>query len=166
METKFNLKTNKAIKEIASGIEKNVKKLRPILNILKLDWYKIIATDSVKAYIVKTDEKRDWETAFSCNDIKISNELSNINGVDCTNFPDVETFFPSENDCNFKIGLWIDHLIDILKVYKKAGAKNIIMKFTDEKSPVLINDYKSYNSKTDLKDWLDSIDTILMPIKL
>lgn len=155
----FNLNTNKTIKEVAKAINRTAGKYRPKLNILKLVDYKIYATDTYKAFIVETDEKRDEEFYYNQDIIK-ANELSTLNWTTNIWMPDdMESFIPSEIEADTSLN--IDHLMDILKTYKKAGAKDLTFKISKDNWPVLIEDYY----ETEYKEWIKKITSLLMPLR-
>lgn len=153
----------KAIKEVAKGINKNTKVVRPQLNTLQFKGDKVYATDSWKAFRMTTQNPLDdkWDSEHFINtDIIIKPPLEWLHTSKSRTYPDIESLFNPET--TNKQAYNVDHLLDILKAFKASGAKWIIIETPESTREA--TKFTPYN-KGELKD-LKDIEAILMPLKI
>lgn len=77
-------------------------------------------------------------------------------------FPDYESFF--QNDWTLEIWFYPEYMIELLKIYQKAGVRSVKMKLWTPLQPLII---EANNSDDDLKKHdIKQIRSIIMPTKL
>jgi len=78
-------------------------------------------------------------------------------------FPDYEWFF--KNEWTLEIWFWVDEMIELLQVYKKAWVNWVKMQLWTPLQPLIFlnNDSSQYELN---KNWIKQIKSILMPLKI
>ena len=77
-------------------------------------------------------------------------------------FPDYKSFY--QNDWNLEVWVWVNEMIELLQIYKKADIKNVRIKLWSPLQPILITE--NWNKYKLEQHWIKAINSILMPVKL
>jgi hypothetical protein len=60
--------------------------------------------------------------------------------------------------------VWVNEMIELLQIYKKADIKNVRIKLWSPLQPILITE--NWNKYKLEQHWIKAINSILMPVKL
>lgn len=110
-----------------------------------------------KAYFWNIIKNDDWDIEsvwITTNDLE--REVNTQTRVIKWKFPEYEKFF--ENKWTLKIWMNVDHLLDIITVYKKLWHRSLTFTMWDPLEPILIN-WDEISENTEVK-------TLLMPLKI
>lgn len=159
------MKIDKKILSLAKNIASK-EKYRPALCGVYLDNNKIVATDSFKMVKIEYGnlEKPFDSKLIDKKEIEKEKELESIPAKELwtAKFPDkYECFYDNEN--NHEIGVTVEHLMAICKVYKDAWQKTMRIQLNTENRNAPIH-FESDFLSSDTKDF--NIKSILMALKL